>query len=141
MTAANTRGCFRALVGRKVTGVIFNAFSANEHASAALILDDGRALVVLDNGSYWLEAPAEVKRAVDRRVEELRQVETELAEAVAAMGAAPPDGPSWEIVARDGRVSVESSRGRIECDSLLEAERTADALKGLGSGPPSGREK
>lgn len=53
--------------------------------------------------------------------------------AEASLPLAPPSGP-WEIVAKDGLIWVASSRGRVECATLLDAERTADALKALDRG-------
>lgn len=75
----------------------------------------------------WMAKLAETDEGAAIVLNRLRQRVAEVRSSIPVRAAPEP----WEIVARNGRVWVESSRGRIDCDSLLDAERIADALKAL----------
>ncbi len=59
MVASNTRDCFRACVGKLVTGVMFDALPVGSRQLATgtktLIFDDGSGLTVAINGAAYLQ--------------------------------------------------------------------------------------
>lgn len=90
--ASNTHDCFREFVGQRLTGLLFNALPVNRMDIAggtrSMIFEDGRALTMASNGSYWIDSAEEVQRAVARKQRELETIEREIREvlAVAAQG-------------------------------------------------------
>lgn len=114
MPASNTRACFSEFVGQKVVGVLFDALPPNRRDIAAgtkaLIFEDGRALLIASNGSYWIESSKDVEWAVEERQRDLRATEEEIrgvlelagAESeVAALPPAPPISPDQRDATRE----------------------------------------
>lgn len=66
MSAANTIECIEELVGEKLTGVIEEWSSSDITSCKALVFASGRALVLGDNGSYWVAPVADVQMVVAR---------------------------------------------------------------------------
>lgn len=68
MSASNTKDCFREFVGHRIKGVLFDALPWNRvdlsAGSKALIFEDGRALVIHLNGTYYIATVEEVQRAI-----------------------------------------------------------------------------
>jgi len=91
MLASNTRDCFRAFVGQRLVGLLFDACPAHRKDLSAgnvhLIFEDGRALTISNKGSYWIETAEDIRAAVARKEGELRQTERDLQEVIAAAGA------------------------------------------------------
>lgn len=91
MTTSNTFDCFSEFVGQKVVGVLFNALprSRRDIASGtkALIFEDGRALVIAFNGSYWVENEREVRSAINLRKRALEAGNREIEQVLEAAGA------------------------------------------------------
>lgn len=87
---ANTRDCFSEWIGNYVTGVIFDALPLQRPdlaiGSKALIFDDGRALVIHGNGSFYVAGRLDVEAAVQRKVQELERASGELAEVLRLAG-------------------------------------------------------
>lgn len=70
MSAANTIECIEELRGERLTGVIPDWPSGSDiTATKALVFESGRALVLGDNGSYWV-APVEDVQCVVSRLRE-----------------------------------------------------------------------
>lgn len=82
MTTSNTRECFTTFKGQRLIGMLFNALPVSRRDLAAgtttLIFEDGRGLTISSNGSYWVDAADEVKRAVEERQAELRATQGEI---------------------------------------------------------------
>jgi hypothetical protein len=93
MPTANTPDCYRELIGHKIIGVLFGALPLNRSDLSAgnktLVLDDGRGFTISDNGSYWFESSADVKRAIERKQQELENRKREIAEVVTLAGEVP----------------------------------------------------
>jgi hypothetical protein len=91
--ASNTRDCFRECLGKRVKGVLFDALPPNRPDLAAgtktLIFGDGTGLTIASNGSFWLENPEAIKRAIALRKKKLKDMKAEIAEVLAAAGALP----------------------------------------------------
>lgn len=66
MSTANAIECIEELVGEKLTGVIEEWASSDITSCKALVFESGRALVLGDNGSYWVAPVEEVQRVVAR---------------------------------------------------------------------------
>ena len=75
MVASNTRDCFRACVGKRVIGVLFEALPAGRRNLAigtkTLIFEDGTGLTIAGNGSFWIENSEDIKRAIEYHKTEL----------------------------------------------------------------------
>ena len=88
MPASNTRDCFREFVGQRLVGLLFDALPVYRddlaRGTKTMLFEDGRGLTFGDNGSYWIDSAADVKRAVDRRLGELRRTEADIREVLAA---------------------------------------------------------
>ncbi len=69
MSASNTIACIRELVGEGLIGVIPEWSSGDITSCKALVFTSGRALILGDNGSYWV-APAEDVQLVVRKLRE-----------------------------------------------------------------------
>lgn len=91
MSASNTRDCFREFVGQRLVGLLFDAMPAHRRDLRAgnhhLIFEDGRALTIAPNGSYWIESADDVARAIQAKKNELEQVSAEIREVISAAGA------------------------------------------------------
>ena len=94
MTGSNTKDCFREFIGQRVKGVLFDALPAGRGCLAAgtksLIFDDGRALTIADNGSFWIDGPLEVDRAISKTKTDLENAQKELAGVLALASPPPP---------------------------------------------------
>lgn len=67
MSAANTIECIEELRGERLTGVIAEWPSGSDITSTkALVFESGRALVLGDNGSYWVASVDDVQRVLNR---------------------------------------------------------------------------
>jgi hypothetical protein len=90
MCASNTRDCFRAFVGQKVIGLLFNALPVNRRELAAgnktLVFDDGRGLTIAANGSFWIDSADDVQRAIVIARNALHATQAELADVLALAG-------------------------------------------------------
>ena len=73
--ASNSKDCFREFLGKKFVGILFDTMPISDARLASgnktLIFEDGRALTLSDNGSYWIESEKEVARAVNKTKSEL----------------------------------------------------------------------
>lgn len=87
MVASNTKDCFRACVGKRVKGVLFDALPASRSDLSAgtktLIFEDGSGLTIASNGSFWPENVEDIRRAVARKRDELEAVKGEISEVLA----------------------------------------------------------
>lgn len=63
---ANTIACIEELRGERLTGVIAEWSSSDITSCKALIFESGRALVLGDNGSYWVASAEDVQLVVAR---------------------------------------------------------------------------
>lgn len=90
MVASNTKDCFRHCVGKRVTGVLFDALPVNcrdlSVGNKTLIFEDGTALTISSNGSFWVELPSDVRQAIEVRQGELEAVQTEIMDVLIAAG-------------------------------------------------------
>ena len=88
MVASNTKDCFRECIGKRVRGVLFDALPAGRCdlsvGTKTLIFEDGSGLTISSKGTFWLENPEEIQRAVGSRRVELERTEREIAEVLAA---------------------------------------------------------
>lgn len=93
MAASNTHECFEEFLGQRLIGLLFDALPANRadlrSGNRHLIFEDGRALTLSDNGSYWIDSAKDVRRAIETRKKELDRNGTEI-EAVLALAEAMP---------------------------------------------------
>lgn len=89
MTASNTWECFQKCVGKRITGVLCSPGHGAAGTTKWLILDDGTALVIGVNGSYWLEYGDAVRRVVSAELTRLQRVQADLADAMQADGLLP----------------------------------------------------
>lgn len=91
MAASNTKECMLELVGHQVIGVLIGAFPLHNQSIAkgtrSFILDDGRAFTFNTNGAFWIESADDVRRAVEKRQQELQEAMVAY-EAVLAMSGA-----------------------------------------------------
>src|SRR5690348_14170268 len=91
MAASNTHDCFRAFIGQRCVGVMFDALPVNRRDIASgtktLVFEDGRGLTVAANGSYWIESAEDVGRAVSQRREDLARMQLDLVEVLSLAGA------------------------------------------------------
>lgn len=69
MAASNTRECVRELVGKHIRGVLFDVLPIGRADLSAgtktLVFFDGTGFTFADNGSFWQESAAEVRRAIE----------------------------------------------------------------------------
>ena len=89
--ASNTNDCFREFIGQKVVGVLFDALPINgkHHSSKALIFEDGRALTIYANGSFWVDSKEDVERAIAQKAEQIKRLQAEHAEVLVLAGRLP----------------------------------------------------
>jgi len=87
---SNTPDCFREFVGKRMIGLLFNAFPRGRRdlsvGSKTLVFEDGRGLTISSNGSYWVEEADAVKSAVLEHAKELDAVKREIAEVIVLSG-------------------------------------------------------
>lgn len=90
MPPANTRDCFREFVGQRLIGLMFDALPMSRadlrQGNVHLIFEDGRALTLKRNGSYWIDSAGDVKRALLVNKSRLEQLQRETLEVIAASG-------------------------------------------------------
>ena len=82
-----SRDCFRECVGKHVKDVIFDTFPVGyqdlNSGTNTLIFDDGTALTISSMGSYWLESPEEIKRAIQELRARLERTKAEIGRRIA----------------------------------------------------------
>jgi hypothetical protein len=87
MTTSNTYDCFREFVGQRLIGLLFDALPSNRHdlrrGNRHLIFEDGRALTLSNNGTYWIDSAEDVRAAVARKKGELSTTEGEIRDVLA----------------------------------------------------------
>jgi hypothetical protein len=90
MVASNTKDCFRECIGKRVKGVLFDAMPIGRldlaRGTKSLIFDDGTALTIGGNGSFWIDGVEEVNRAILIRRKELEDTKAEISEVLIAAG-------------------------------------------------------
>ena len=95
--ASNTRGCFTEFVGHRLLGVLFDGPGlGSQHADlhvTSLVFQDGRALTLCSNGSYWIDTAEDVRAATTAVAQRLEQTQSELADVLALAGRAELSGP------------------------------------------------
>jgi hypothetical protein len=88
---ANTKDCFRDLIGRRIIGVLFDALPSGgtgvRVGNKTLILDDGTGFTFHSSGSFWQETKEAIDRAIDRQIGELRAAQRDIEEVLAVAGA------------------------------------------------------
>jgi hypothetical protein len=93
MTASNTRDCFRVCIGKRVVGVLFDALPVGRpdlnQGNKSLIFDDGTALTVNTNGSFWIDLPSDVRQAIAELEKRLNEAKAAISETLATAGALP----------------------------------------------------
>lgn len=81
-SCSNLTDAFRTFIGCTVKGCLFNALPVGRadlaHGTKTLIFDCGWGLTIASNGSYWPESPEEIKRAIRRAKEQLRNTQAEI---------------------------------------------------------------
>lgn len=81
MTVSNTVECMRAVVGKKVIGVLVEAFPLGRRDLASgtktFVFDDGTAFTFSTKGTFWTESKEDVKRAVENLKENVRRLQVE----------------------------------------------------------------
>jgi hypothetical protein len=84
--SSNTRECFSEFIGQKIIGVLFNVpTSRGRENTKTIVFEDGRGLTI-QNGSFWIEEKEFVAQAIQKRIDELSQVEKELSGLVKLAG-------------------------------------------------------
>ena len=93
MVVSDTRDCFRACIGKRVTGVLFGLLPAMRsdlaRGNKTLVFEDGSGLTISNNGFFWMDNPEEIERAVGHREAALRAIEAERMLAVTSVSKAP----------------------------------------------------
>lgn len=88
--ASNTKDCFRAVIGRTVKGVLFDAMPPNRHdlrqGNKTLVFEDGTGLTICNNGSFWLESKEAIDTACRLKAKELADLQRETADVLNAAG-------------------------------------------------------
>lgn len=88
---ANTKDCVRAIIGRKVIGVLFDALPMNRRdlsqGNKTLIFEDGTGFTFSDRGTFWLENASDIDRAIAKTELELRLRQSDLKDVLAVAGA------------------------------------------------------
>lgn len=92
MPAANTRECFNEFIGQRLVGMLFDALPLNRpdlsSGNRSMVFEDGRALTLADNGSYWIDTADEVQRAIRAKQKQLDATAREIADVLKLAGAA-----------------------------------------------------
>lgn len=90
MAASNTKDCFRECIGKRVKGVLFDAMPVGRadlaRGTKSLIFDDGTALTIGSNGSFWVEGVEEVRRAIQVQRAALEATKAAISEVLVAAG-------------------------------------------------------
>lgn len=90
MAASNTKECFREVVGKRVTGFLFDALPSSRSdlrdGTKTLVFDDGTGLTIAANGSFWRELSEDVSRAISIKRKELEATKRDIADVLAAAG-------------------------------------------------------
>lgn len=90
MAASNSKDCFHECIGKRVRGVLFDAFPRGQldlRGTKALIFDDGTALVISATGTFWIEGAPETKSAIQAKWIELERTKREIEEVLIIAGA------------------------------------------------------
>jgi hypothetical protein len=94
MAASNTKECFRECVGKKVVGVLFDAMPPGRTdlscGTKTLLFDDGSGLTISSKGTFWVEHPEEIKRAIAEAHGALRRNQRDLKDVLDAAGVLLP---------------------------------------------------
>ena len=81
-SCANIHEAFSTFIGCTVKGVLFNALPSGRadlsQGTKTLVFDCGWGLTISSNGSYWPELPDEVRRAIQRKRQELATSQSQL---------------------------------------------------------------
>jgi hypothetical protein len=87
---SNTRDCFRACVGKRIKGVLFDAIPAGRKdlssGTKTLIFEDGSGFTIARNGSFWIDGVEQIKRAILHKREELEVTNAEIKEVLKEAG-------------------------------------------------------
>lgn len=90
--AANTQNCVRAIVGKKIVGVMFDALPVQRRDLASgnktLVFDDGSGFTFTSGGAFWLENADDVARAVALKRDELEAVQRDIQDVLDLAGTA-----------------------------------------------------
>lgn len=90
MTVSNTNECFETFFGQELRGVLYGELPLGSPAIAArcksLIFEDGRALTICTNGSFWVEHKTDVDMALRNLQMRLAKTQGELREALKLAG-------------------------------------------------------
>lgn len=91
MPASNTKDCFRAFIGHKVKGVLFDALPMGRcdlaDGNKTLVFDDGRGLTIANNGSYWVESAEDVREAISTTKKRLQSAKKDIEDVLQLTGA------------------------------------------------------
>jgi hypothetical protein len=94
MVASNTKECFRECIGKRVIGVLFDAMPPGRTDIASgtktLLFDDGSGLTISSKGTFWVERPVEVKRAIGEAHSKLCRNQRDLKDVLDAAGVLLP---------------------------------------------------
>jgi hypothetical protein len=124
MVVSDTRDCFRACIGKRVTGVLFGLLPAMRsdlaRGNKTLVFEDGSGLTISNDGSFWMDNPEEIERAVAHREAALRAIEAERMLAVAvsenriSMDATSVSKAPWAPLAQSCLEEAAQQSGRIQ---------------------------
>ena len=94
MATSNTEECFRECVGKKVVGVLFDAMPPGRHdlrtGTKTLLFDDGSGLTISGIGSFCVEHPEDINRAIAEVHGDLCRNQRALKDVLVAAGAHLP---------------------------------------------------
>ena len=86
--ASNTRECFRTFIGQRLVGLIFDAeYPISTFTAKVLVFEDGRGLVLLDNGAHCVIGKEDVTRAIEAQRVKLRAAQADIEEVLRLAGA------------------------------------------------------
>jgi hypothetical protein len=85
---SNTHECFQTFVGCRVKGFLKNALpnGGSRQGTKTLVFECGWGLTIASNGSFWVESPKDVSRAVSRVRSELLQSQRDIKDVLALAG-------------------------------------------------------
>ena len=87
---SNTHECFQTFSGCRVKGFLKDAFPVSDRGLArgtkTLVFECGWALTIANNGSFWVESPNDVQRAIGRVHVELEQAQRDIRDVLALAG-------------------------------------------------------
>lgn len=82
----NTKDVFRAFVGQKLIGVMFNAMKTGGNAvdHATLIFENGEGITLTRNGNYWVNTSGEIDAAAAAKKAEVDAAKKDIDDVIAA---------------------------------------------------------